>query len=101
MNHSTVLGKIDQLGLHYWTKKGILSSIENKQFELDAFVDFSKAFDSLNRNLLLQKLDLYAVRGVIFEIFYSYLSEIKEYVCIDSFTSTVRSNFLSVPQGSI
>lgn len=91
---STELALLDQ-------KEFILNSIECKQLVLGVFIDFSKAFDSLNRLLLLRKLDLYGVRGVALDLLDSYLSERKQYVCINNFSSVTKPNSLGVPQGSI
>ena len=38
-------------------------AMENNQFSIGVFVDLSKAFDTLNRNILLNKLYYYGIRG--------------------------------------
>jgi len=54
----------------------INEAIENTNFELEFFVYLSKAFDTLNHNVLLNKLYYYryGIPGVAYEWFKSYLS---------------------------
>ena len=41
--------------------------MENNQFSVGVFVDLSKACDTLNHNILLNKLYYYGIRGVAYE----------------------------------
>jgi len=40
----------------------INEAIENNQFSIGVFVDLSKSFDTLNHNILLNKLYYYGIR---------------------------------------
>jgi len=42
----------------------IISSLENGNLALGLFLDFSKAFDTVNHNIIIQKLNHYGVRGL-------------------------------------
>ena len=64
-------------------------------------MDLSKAFDSLNYNILLQKLTYYGIRNSAITLLKSYLSNRKQYVQIDDVSSSMLSIYTGVPQGSI
>ena len=66
-----------------------MSIVENIQTHLDdgkysaaVFVDLKKAFDTVDHNILLKKLDYYGVRGIANEWFASYLNNRKQFVSI-------------------
>ena len=65
------------------------------------FIDLSKAFDTVNHQILIEKLKHYGIRGNALEIFRSYLSNRKQYVNIDNCKSKTRPISLGVPQGSV
>ena len=65
------------------------------------FLDFSKAFDTINHDILLYKLSHYAVRGMALEWFRSYLSDRKQYVFLNDNSSDLRKINCGFPQGSI
>ena len=65
------------------------------------FIDLSKAFDTVNHNILLQKLEHYGIRGTALELFKSYLSNRKQYVQIDKCQSKTLPITCGVPQGSV
>ena len=65
------------------------------------FIDFSSAFDSLDRDILLNKLDRLGIRGPANELLSSYLSDRKQFVRIDSKSSDCLESNYGVPQGSV
>ena len=72
-----------------------MSIIENIQTQLDdskyvagVFVDLKKAFDTVEHDILIDKLDPYGVRGVAKDWFISYLNGRRQFVVIENETST-------------
>ena len=74
---------------------------ENRKYACGVFVDFQKAFDTVNHEILLKKLDYYGIRGPVNDWFKSYLYERKQYVSILGFDSQVNIMQHGVPQGSV
>ena len=64
-------------------------------------MDLSKAFDTLNHDILLDKLSYYGVEGTALQWLDSYLSNHSMYVEIDSMNSSIRTLTTGVSQGSI
>ena len=64
-------------------------------------MDFSKAFDTINHNILLHKLSHYGIRGKALEWFRNYLSGRKQYVSLNDQNSTLKDIKCGVPQGSL
>ena len=77
----------------------ITKSFENNSFLLGVFVDLSKAFDTVNHDILLDKLNYYGIRGKSFDWIQSYLKSKKQFV-IDK-DSGLLEVLCGVPQGSI
>ena len=65
------------------------------------FIDFKKAFDTISRKLLLEKLYKYGIRGLPWQLIESYLSERKQRVRVNDTFSDYYSNNYGIPQGSI
>ena len=65
------------------------------------FVDLKKAFDTVDHNILLEKLDYYGIRGVAKDWFWSYLDNQKQYVTLNGSNSSIKTILTGVPQGSV
>ena len=81
--------------------ENVYQSVDNKQFTLGVFIDFSKAFDTVNHTILLKKLEIYGIRGNVLELFTSYLTNRKQYVNYGGLDSTLLNITCGVPQGSV
>ena len=58
-------------------------SIHNSENLFAFFADLSKAFDAVNHNIMLRKLQHIGVRGKISNWFKPYLTDRKQYVAVD------------------
>jgi hypothetical protein len=79
----------------------IISALERGHFMVGIFLDFSKAFDTVNHSILLAKLDKYGIRGPANLWIKSYLKDRKQYCYMNDYTSTKSTITCGVPQGSI
>ena len=68
---------------------------------LKYFLDFSKAFDTVDHDILISKLFHYGIRGPAHKWFTSYISNRKQYVTHNIISSTMRNIACGVPLGSI
>ena len=64
-------------------------------------IDLSKAFDSIDHNLLVAKLEAYGIRGNEKEWFLNYLTNRQQTVVVSGAKSTWSEMVKGVPQGSI
>ena len=79
----------------------ISKAIEKGEFVLGLFLDFSKAFDTVNFEILLSKLSHYGIRGTQLNWFNSYLSDRSQFVSYNGCNSSKKTVVCGVPQGSI
>ena len=58
----------------------IYDSLNKNKYILGVFIDLSKAFDTVNHNILLKKLKLYGTENSCLKWFTRYLSQRKQYI---------------------
>ncbi len=92
--HSTIDAVID-------LTQNIYDTFEKKEHGIGIFLDLSKAFDTINHDILLKKLEWYGVRGKALEWYTSYLCNRKLYTKYNNNESDFYDIKYGVPQGSI
>ena len=58
----------------------VITEIEKKKHVIGIFIDLSKAFDTIEHGILLDKLEHYGIRGKLHTLIKSYISLIKSYI---------------------
>jgi uncharacterized protein YktA (UPF0223 family) len=76
-------------------------SMSEKDHTLGVFIDFSKAFDTIDHELMLKKLESIGVTGPTLKLFESFLSQRKFCVKVEGKCSDLFDNETGVPQGGI
>ena len=89
-----------ETALHSVTEDWI-DSIDKKQQTGVIFCDLSRAFDTLNHDILLDKLKAYGVDEMACSWFKSYLTGRLQRTCVNSILSNTSCVTCGVPQGSI
>lgn len=79
----------------------IYSKLDKCRPVIATFLDISKAFDSIHHKLLLEKLQLYGIRGISSQLITDYLSKRELFVRIDNSMSEKSTVVSGVPQGTI
>ena len=79
----------------------IYETLDERKSCLNVLIDYSRAFDTVNHRILLNKLDKYGVRGKALQLLASYLANRKQCVQInDTYSNFITTN-MSIPQGSV
>ena len=79
----------------------LLNNADKKYYSCCLFLDLSKAFDTVDHNILLRKMsDQFGIRGSTNKFFESYLSNRFQYVRINNSRLKKAKIIYGVPQGS-
>ena len=79
----------------------VYNSLDKKHHNINIFIDLSKAFDTVNHEILLYKLTCFGIRGTPHDLLKSYFHNRKQVVRIKNVTSSSKTINIGVPQGSI
>ena len=79
----------------------ILSELEDGNHIIGIFIDLSKAFDTLDHNKLISKLEHYGIRGTSLSLLKSYLTDRVQYTNFQHTLSDSKPIKYGVPQGSV
>ena len=79
----------------------ISNALENGEYVLGLFLDFSKAFDTVNHDILFEKLEYLGIRGIPLMWCKRFLSDREQYVVYNDTSSSRKKVTCGVPQGSI
>jgi len=93
-NHSTEYAAIENIDR-------IIDCLEDKKNPINIFLDLSKAFDTLDHSILLNKLLHYGISGNAHKLCESYLTNRKQYVDYNGCKSELLPIKTGVPQGSV
>ena len=90
------------------TETALIKIIDDLLFNLDndrvsgmVFIDYRKAFDMIDRTLLLKKLEVFGISRDSFQWFNSYLKDRRQLVKLGAKQSSVAIVRHGIPQGSI
>ena len=93
-HHSTYMAILELVN-------NIYQGFENNEYTIGIFVDLKKAFDTVNHNILLDKLNFYGICGTPLAWLASYLSNRQQYVQVHDHASSYMKIKCGVPQGSV
>ena len=58
----------------------ISSAIDRREHAIGVLLDLSKAFDTVNHRILVEKLEYYGIRGLVLDLVKSYFSDRSQFV---------------------
>ena len=103
MKGSLDLGTKEQQQIHLliYITEGIKNACDKGLYTCGAFLDFKKAFDTVNHDILLSKLAHYRIRGQANNWFHSYLTQRVQFISVNRFNSQQHLISHGVPQKSV
>ena len=93
-NHSTCMTLVILV-------ENLVDALDNRNCAVGIFLDFQKAFDTVDHGIILDKLYCYGIRGIAHDWFVSYLSNRQQSVIYNGYESELKVMRCGVPQGSI
>ncbi len=93
-NRSTSLAIIEAV-------EEITNAIEQKKYAVGLFIDIKKAFDTINHDILIKKLERLGIRGIVLDWIKSYLQRRQQFVKLGDVCSQCLDIVCGVPQGSV
>jgi len=93
-NFSTLFAVIDVVNI-------INEELFDGKLVMGIFMDLQKAFDTVNIDILVHKLEHYGVRGTCLSWFKSYLINRSHYTVLNGIKSDTRVSQCGVPQGTV
>ena len=93
-NHSTFMALIILI-------ENLVTALDNGNCAVGIFLDFQKAFDTVDHNILLDKLHCYGIRGTAHEWFCSYLHNRRQSAIFNGYETEYKLLKCGFPQGSI
>ena len=78
-----------------------IKNMNDNLWPVNIYLDFSKAFDSLNHIILLSKLKFYGIQQDALCLLKSYLTNRSQYVQLDNVKSSHHTVLCGIPQGSV
>ena len=93
MEHHSILFE-NQFGFRknkstFYALMEIKESIDSGKFGCGIFIDLRKAFDTVNHDIMLKKLEHLGIRGILLQWFKSYLMDRKQYVFFNGESSSL------------
>ena len=79
----------------------IQSAFDNNQFTCGVFICLQKSFDTVDHKLLLSKMNHYAIKGISYDWFKSYLTNRQQFTTVINKQYELSSTEFGVPKGSI
>ena len=92
--HSTELAALKLVDI-------LTKQMDRGETPINIYIDLSKAFDTLDHNILLTKLNYYGIVAREHDLLCNYLTNRYQYVDYKGSTSTTKRISTGVPQGSI
>ena len=93
---------------HYSTNHALISiaekigkALDEGKFACGVFLDFQKAFGTVNHKILISKLEHYGIRGLPLHLFQNCFEKRTQFAEINKKSSNVLSINHGVPQGSV